>query len=108
MAVSFAVAGQSLYGVQCKWQQVVIRTNNDNSQVFSDYALHTINIDSMPIADYVTLRGNRGDVVTITTTDIDDQNSSAIYTDAVMTKISGNQEGHLARNINIDFRVDVS
>jgi len=107
MAVAFNLNGLDAKGVQCEWSQQVLRNNTDGTFTYSTFASHTWNIDKMLATDYVNFRGLRGGAVVLTTNDIDTRNNSKTYSGAILESIEGNQDGHIMRNVNFVFRVDV-
>ena len=105
----FLVNAIEVVGVQCEWSNITIQQRIDNTQVFSSFATHTWNVDVMLASLYTSLRVSRGQQVTLTTNDFTALNTiDKVYTDVILETIVGNQEGHLMRNVNVIFRVDIT
>ena len=107
--MTFRINGVEVVGVQCEWNNITIQPRVNNTQVFSSFASHSWNVDVMLSTLYTTLRAFRGLQVTLTTNDYTSLNTiDKVYSEAFLEAIAGNQEGHLMRNINFVFRVNIT
>lgn len=102
-------SGTILPGIAASWRRVIKRQNADGTIDYQPHAIHTWRVAQMTAADFEELQALQGISLTeLKTNDIDDRNSNATYTSAVMRLISGKHVGTRVLDVNIEFRVDVS
>ena len=85
------------------------RKNADGSIEYQPYALHIWQIAQMEMDIYLSLLAQSGKRLTsLATTNINDVNNGATYTNAEVSVVNAQQIGRRAVGIRCEFRVDVS
>lgn len=99
-------AGTQLHGIDADWQRQPIRTNDDGTLTYNDWARHIWRTQIMPVAEYIELQeALRNGLSSIETNDIDSRNSNKTYTNVIMENVSGEQDGRNIIGISVEFRV---
>lgn len=107
---TFAVnGGPDLPGVNSNWQRLPKRKNTDGTIEYLSWALNTWHVPEMSMANFETLQAMSGAVlISLDTTDIDDRNNGAQYTDAELDVVNGRHVGLRVLDVRLAFRVKVA
>lgn len=97
------------YISQAPWDQLVNSQSLDLITVHNRWRRHIWNSNVMTTAEWATLIGKRGSIVSITTTDPDDPNGDYVtYYEAIVRSISfGNHDSLNIRGAKVEFLVKV-
>lgn len=97
------------YVVQAIWTQKVNSQSLDLISVHNKHRLHTWMSNVMTAAEWATMRGRRGSIVSITTTDPDNPNGDYVtYYDAIVKNVSqGNHESLNFEGVKIEFLINI-
>jgi hypothetical protein len=97
------------YVTQALWDQSVNSQSLDLIAVYNKHRRHTWLSNVMTAAEWATMRGKRGNVVSITTTDPDDPNGDYVtYFDAIVRDVSpGNHKSLNFEGVKIEFLINV-
>jgi hypothetical protein len=98
------------YISQALWDQPVNDQSLDLIAVHNSYRRHTWVSNVMTAAEWSTMRGKRGSVVSITTTNPNDPNGDYVtYYDAVVRNVTqGNHESLNFQGVRIEFLINVA
>jgi len=97
------------YVSQAIWNQGVNSQSLDLITVHSKRQTHTWISNIMTATEWTTMRGKRGSIVSITTTDPDDPNGDYVtFHDAIVKNVSqGNHESLNFSGVKLEFLVKV-
>lgn len=111
MAQTHSIDGTTINFIStATWAQAVNSQSLNRIAVHNRYRRHTWNSNVMTVAEWSTIIGKRGSIVTLVTTDPDDPNNASYrtYYDAVVKSATHRQHDSLNfGGVRVDFLVRV-
>ena len=102
--------GTDFPGAQVDWQRQRIRMGLDGVAIYSNWAIHTWQLETMTMDDFETVRAQQGKVLTnLTSNDQASRNVARVYGKAILEGVvNGEQLGLIIQGVTLTFRVDTT
>lgn len=108
--IDFSINGVSIPGVDSHWRRLEKSRSPDGVVAYTDWAVNTWTMPLSTMSAFEALRLESGDIVSLTTNDIDDRDSETTYATAFLSAGLGaaQQAGINMTNTTAEFVVKVA
>ncbi len=106
--IDYAVNGTPIPGVDSHWRRLEKSRSPDGVVTYTDWAVNTWTIPLSTMSAFEALRLESGDIVSLTTNDIDDRDAEATYSTAFLrADLPAIQVGINMASVTAEFVVKV-